>query len=186
MAEKLDVAISTIEEDATNTANDSQTGHVTALPTHAQYVSSLAFSNVRGTRVVTQYNQCAPAPFSSVRGTLHVVAVSPFAGFVGIRMREGFVPTLGALPTSTGRATVHTALRKETVDMDDAKAIGSQYTWEGKTQDSFNDRVHPEAYRAFDDTFIGSALVANGWARDAGYETFDPVIVKLATRKERE
>ena len=196
VSEKLDAAIETVDEDATYTMDDNQAVRVTALPTHQQYVSSLAFSDIRGNRVATQFNQCSPATVSAtVRDKFHFVSVSPFQGLVGVRLPGGYSPALGALPTTTGRAMDASEVVKRAVDADDVDAIASQYTWEGKPQiasggrsldaKSINDRLHPEAYREFDDAFLETNFVAQGWKKESGVEPFDAVIMKVAARKAR-
>lgn len=191
-AEKLRVAIDTGVEDATYCPDPNQAGRVTASPTYMQYVSSIASSvinNASGTRVVSQYSQCTPA--GRGHGNYHIVAVSPFSGFVGVKLQPGFVPLGGALPSTTGRAISSAAIDMNTVEKDDAEAIASQYTWEGKSTAAaaaanvINDRVHPEAYRAFDGAFLRDNFVSQGWQKDMARESFDTVIMKVPSRKSR-
>lgn len=189
---KLDVCIETINEDGTYTLDDNQAERVTALPTHSQFISSLAFSHDhRNQLFATQYSQCAP-PATGVAGAdnIHFVSVSPYHGLVGVKMPAGRAFPGIALPTTTGRRVNASAVIKQPIGEDDVDAISTQYTWEGKPKDkldakSINDRLHPEAYRAFDAPFIEANFVSQGWKKEMGTEPFDPVIMKVATRKAR-
>jgi hypothetical protein len=175
------VVIETTDDHDAYTTYDGQSAHKTALPTHKQYVSQIGFSMIGGARTVSQYSHCSP-PLQG-RNVSHIVAVSPVSGFVAVRLQDGFIPKSGALPTTTGRSSA-SAVDFASLDADERAVIASQYTWEGKNSASgnTNDRAHPQAYRDFDEQFIASNFVAQGWRKDRGFEHIDPVIMKLASR----
>jgi hypothetical protein len=192
VAEKLDVAIPTIGEDATYLQTEDQARRVTARPLYRQWLSGIS-SSVTGTggqavRTVTQYSQCAPVGVINSTQDYHLVAASPFAGFVGVRLQQGFRPLKGALPCNTGRKVPAAQAEKMPLDKEQADRIRAMYTWEGKGATApINDRLHPEAYRAFDDAFVEANFERQGWRKvgKSPVEDLDPVIVKIAARKAR-
>jgi hypothetical protein len=152
--------------------SDSQAPRKTALPTHCQFVSQIGTSVINGSRVVSQYSHCSPV--RQGKNVCHVVSVSPIAGFVSVKLQDGFVPRSGALPTTVGRRTLAPLPAAPVED------ISSHYTWEGSK--THNERTHPGAYRDFDDEFIASNFVSQGWRREKGFDHIDPVIMKLSNR----
>ena len=52
---------------------------------------------------------------------------------------------------------------------------------------TINDRLHPEAYRAFDDAFVEANFERQGWSKMGKNPTedLDVVIMKVAARKAR-
>jgi len=193
-AEKMEVAIPTIEEDATYRQSDDQHRRVTARPQYRQWLSGIA-ATVTGKgrqaeRTVTQYSQCSPVGLNNSQQDYHLVAASPFIGYVGVRLEQGFRPTMGALPCTTGRKHVASRVEAMSLEKDALNRIRTKYTWEGKsaTGTAINDRLHPEAYRAFDDAFVAANFARQGWSKPGSKsptEDLDVVIMKVAARKAR-
>ena len=190
VAEKLKVSIQTVGEDATYMQSEDQAKRRTALPMHAQWISCIDRSSPIGSRMrstVSQYSKCAAVVQRSEQVGYHVVSISPFEGFHGIKLSSDFRPTRNALPCTTGRATAPNAanapLKKE-----DAERIATKFTWEGKGPSApINDRVHPAAYRPFDEEFLQKNFVSQGWTSlgKRAVEDLDVVILKIAPRKAR-
>jgi hypothetical protein len=83
VAEKLKVSINTIGEDATYRQTADQARHQTALPTHAQWISSIARSTPPESRVpttVSQYSKCAPVVRRTNEIGYHLVTLFFFLG----------------------------------------------------------------------------------------------------------
>ena len=147
---------------------------------------------------MAQYSQCAPVGLLNSEQDYHLVAASPFTGFVGVRLEKGFRPAKGALPCTTGRKLVATQVEKLPLEREALLRIRSKYTWEGKSSAAaaaggtpamatINDRLHPEAYRAFDDAFVEANFERQGWSKMGKNPTedLDVVIMKVAARKAR-
>ncbi len=196
LAEKLQVAIPTIDEDGTFVQTVDQAPRATARPAHVQWISSIAHSRSGPPRnsvdTVSQYMQCSPAPVGEDAALLHFVSVSPSVGFAAVRIEQkGFLPPSGALPTTTGRAKTPDQTAKMPVDRDTMTRIASRYAWEGKaptlTAATINDRLHPEAYRPFDNAFLARNFEQQGW-RNMGnrpMEDWYTVVLKSSARKVR-
>jgi len=66
--------------------------------------------------------------------------------------------------------------------------IQNTFTWEGKGPTAaINDRLHPEAYRPFDEEFTEQNFRSQGWTPNGkrAIEDLDVVILKIAARKGR-
>lgn len=183
VAEHLQVPIEPRLESDTYTMTEDEAPRVSASPTYSQFQSSIVLTQLHGRPSIAQYIQCAPA--SESRG-YHLVSVSPFTGLVGLKIPQSSMIVSSVLPTTTGRAVHPSKLKTAAIATPDVESIQQQYIWEGKTGAEINDRVHPEAYRAFDDTFIEENFVTQGWGKDNDRSSLDPVIMKIAARKVRQ
>ncbi len=204
VSEAMGVSIETQNEYGTfRMYPNSEAERVTALPEHVQFVSSIAKSTAPSTAVanmtvdtVAQYSHCAP--ISRSEKPYHLVAVSPFAGLVGMAVPKGAVPVGAALPTTTGRtkksiASIASELGKETaLEPEIQELIDTRYVWENDVASAARDlsavdRLHPEAYRAFDSEFISSSIapLVKVGVEKLRFETFEPVCMKVPTRRSR-
>jgi len=50
-----------------------------------------------------QYSKCSPVSRAQDRLGYHLVSISPFEGYHGVKVEANFLPKLGAFPCSTGR-----------------------------------------------------------------------------------
>jgi len=192
-SEKLHVEIETTEEVGTYTETDNQAAHLTAqsmmAPNIRQFISSIGMSFGKGANqhVVSQYSHCIPA--SACKDKYCLVACSPFHGFVGVKMGEDFKPSKGVVPTTTGRCANSATLDYSKIDEQDLEDIDTQYTWEGKPDqlaaEDVHDKLHPGAYRKFDDEFITQNFMKQGM-KEKSYQQYIPVISKVGARKPRQ
>jgi len=190
VAEKHGVGIPTINEDGTFRQTSDQAPTVTACPTYTQWISCIepsrtgAGNSVRET--ISQYIQC-----SSVDGTTqpyHFVSVGPSEGYAAVKLEPGFKPVAGALPTTTGRIKARGVVEKQAWDPEDAARVSSQCTWEGKGPNvAINDRLHPGAFRPFDDAFVAKNFEQQGWVKMGRrpVEEWHLVTCKIASPKAR-
>jgi len=192
VAEKLKVSIDTTEEYGTYTETDDQAPHLIAqtkfAPAIEQYISSIdiQYGGRRGP-VVAQYSQCTPVDLC--RNNVCLVAVSPFRGFVGVKLDDGFAPTKGALPTTTGRKVHSTNLDFQNgISEEDFEDIANQYTWDGKpeklSKKDIHDKIHPGAYRGFSDEFVENNFLSQGTVK-RNIDNYIPVIAKISVSKPR-
>lgn len=165
-AEKLGVAIETFSDDSFHLKNVK-----VAQPTAECAISSIRLGRnmsdaTFGQSDVIIMSQCSPV--TNKAGSLevqpHIVAVSPYTGFVSVQINNGR-PVSGALPTTTGRAVPHSKVNIKTIPAEDAHHIASYYTWDGKKPEDknvLNPLAHPNAYRAFDSAFVEAAFADQG------------------------
>jgi hypothetical protein len=189
VAEKLGVGIATINEDATYKQTADQADRVTANPTYVQWISCIEPTRTgpRGQQrpVVSQFIQCASV---DVGRPYHFVSLGPSEGFAAVKIPNGFQPVSGALPTTTGRIKERSLVEKQPWDSDDAQRISSQCTWEGKGSTApITDRLHPAAFRTFDDVFVAKNFEQQGWVKEGKkpIEDFHLVTLKIAAPKAR-
>lgn len=203
VSEAMGVSIETQNEYGTfRMYPNSEAERVTALPEHVQFVSSIAKSTAPSTAIanmtvdtVAQYSHCAPIARSEK--PYHLVAVSPFAGLVGMAVPKGAVPVGAALPTTTGRtkkpiAAIAAELGKDVasskLEPEVLEMISARFVWEDNCDDfSMVDRLHPDTYRAFDSEFISSSIapLIKVGVEKLRFETFEPVCMKVPTRHSR-
>ena len=196
MAESLHVSI--VTEDEYGAFFDNATDEsvkVTARPTYVQYMSTIE-SRLNGTPC--QYSHCSPVQPS--RDNIHIIAVSPREGYIGFKLDDPISVYIngnsGSIPTTTGRKTASADIDVSTIDKDMQDDLNLKYTWEGKEESSgtLNDRLHPDAYNTLDETALVDMLTQK--KRDDTIPAlrrkfrispmhFEPVIVKLASRKPR-
>jgi hypothetical protein len=164
---------------------------VTANPSHIQWISSIETSRSgppEGPRqaTISQYIQCAPADGN--HQAYHFISMGPSQGYAAVRLQAGFKPVAGALPTTTGRVKGRSLIDKQPWDPEEAARIASQCTWEGKGPTApINDRLHPAAFREFDDAFVEKNFVEQGWAKvgKRPVEDWHLVTLKIAAPKAR-
>jgi hypothetical protein len=186
----MGVGIATINEDGTYMQTADQAPRVTARPDYVQWISSIDTSR-SGTgnearNTVSQYIQCAPV--DGAVQPYHFVSAGPSEGFAVVKVEKGFQPVSGALPTTTGRIKARTEVEKQPWDPDEAARISSQCTWEGKGPNvAINDRLHPGAFRAFDDAFVAKNFEQQGWVKmgKRPVEDWHMVTLKIASPKAR-
>lgn len=190
VAEKLGVGIPTINEDATYRQTADQAARVTACPSHTQWISTIEASRTNGTggprHTVSQYIQCSPADGNYQ--PYHFVSMGPSAGYAAVKLQAGFQPVSGALPSTTGRIKGRSQVERHPWDPDEASRISAQCTWEGKGPTApINDRLHPVAYREFDDTFLAKNFEQQGWTKTGKrpVEDWHLVTLKIAAPKAR-
>jgi hypothetical protein len=207
VAEKLGVGIPTIYEDGTYRQTADQAPRVTANPTHTQWISTIehSFSGPPAAqrRTVSQYIQCASV--NSMINQFHFVSAGPSQGYTLVKLPKGFQPVAGALPTTTGRIKVpplsafglstskphgegRSAVEKEPWDAEEAARVSAHCIWEGKGPSApINDRLHPAAYREFDDQFLSKNFEQQGWVKEGKKSTEDwhMVALKISAPKAR-
>lgn len=175
VAEALSVRIETEQEGLVAfTESDDQALPVSARPTHEQAISAVLPSFFDGFQVISHFDHCAPA--ISSRAAYHLVAASPFEGYVGVHLQAGFHPSRGAVPTTTGRR--HPAPVDKPIHPEDAAIIQKHYVDERSTTD--NARLHPETYRRCDDAFIKAEFIDQGWQAGMSRDIIEPVLLKVA------
>jgi len=185
------VGIATINEDATYRQTADQAPRVTANPTYVQWISSIEPSRsavvAEGPRQsISQYIQCASADGN--HQVYHFVSMGPTQGYAAIKLQTGFKPVSGALPTTTGRIKGRALVEKQPWDQDEAARVTSQCTWEGKGPNAaINDRLHPAAFREFDDGFVAKNFEQQGWQKvgKRPVEDWHLVTLKISAPKAR-
>ncbi len=167
---------------------DNEGPKVTAQPTYTQYISSVqrGVNGSGGARAGVVYNHASPNTNTNGRKMgYHFVLVSPYTGYVGLKVPANLRPPTVGFPNTTGRSTPSGKLGKvEQAIMEDR---ARNVTWEGRDEnpEEISFRLHPEAYRELDEQFIRKAFLECGWEERYGMDAFIPVITKVATRNPR-